>query len=184
MIFHVSATPGLNVLKPHVSTHGKAWVYAIENLVTGLLFGIRHDDFDFIISDENGKPVVYECYPNAFERVYLGKSCSVYELDDRDFIRGMTSWTPELVSDHEVPVLNEIFIEDIYTRLLSEESRGNLVLHRYREDGAYKKRISEHIVDRLIRFDAFKHLETDERFQKYYKNLIEALQGIMDGHLL
>ena len=88
------------------------------------------------------------------------------------------------MSDHEVPVLNEIFIEDIYTRLLSEESRGNLVLHRYREDDAYKKRISEHIVDRLIRFDAFKHLETDERFQKYYKNLIEALQGIMDGHLL
>lgn len=185
MIYHVSSVSGLTVLKPHVSTHGKAWVYAIENLVTGLLFGIRHDDFDFMIyTDENGRPVLRECYPNAFESVYKGRSCSVYELDEKDFMRGMTSWKPELVCDHEVPVLNEFFVEDIYARLLDEESQGNLVIHRYQEDAAYKKQISEHIVDRLIRFDAIQHLETDERFQKYYKRLIEALQGIMDGHLL
>lgn len=185
MVYHVSGVSGLKVLKPHVSTHGKAWVYAIENLVTGLLFGIRHDDFDFqIVTDENGRPILCECYPNAFESVYRGRGCSVYELDDKDFMKGMTSWKPELVCDHEVQVLNEIPVEDIYERLLAEESQGSLVIHRYQEDAAYKRRISEHIVDRLIRFDAMQHLETDKRFQKYYKRLIEALQDIMDGHLL
>ncbi len=185
MVYHVSGESGLTVLKPHVSTHGKAWIYAVEDLVTGLLFGVKHDDFDFMIyTGENAKTFLSECYPNAFESVYRGRSCSVYELDDRDFMRGMTSWTKELVCDHEVPVLKEIPVEDIYRRLLSEESQGSLVIQRYREDAAYKKRISEHIVDRLIRFDAIKCLETDERFQKHYRGLIEALRDIMDGHLL
>ena len=55
MLFHVSSTPDIKVLEPRVSTHGKAYVYAIENLVTGLLFGAKKDDFDLIIStDEAG----------------------------------------------------------------------------------------------------------------------------------
>ena len=39
MLYHVSSTQNIKVLEPRVSTHGKAYVYAIENLVTGLLFG-------------------------------------------------------------------------------------------------------------------------------------------------
>ena len=54
MLYHISKIAGLKILKPQVSTHKKAYVYAIENVVTGLLFGAPHDDFDFIISEENG----------------------------------------------------------------------------------------------------------------------------------
>ena len=50
MLYHISKTAGLKILKPHVSTHKKAYVYAIENVVIGLLFGASQDDFDFIIS--------------------------------------------------------------------------------------------------------------------------------------
>ena len=53
-----------------------------------------------------------------------------------------------------------------------------------KESAEYKQMISKHVVDRLIRFDAMKHIETDERFQRYFKDIIAALQGIMDGHLL
>ena len=62
MLYHISKIAGLKILKPQVSTHKKAYVYAIENVVTGLLFGAPHDDFDFIISEENGIPVIMECY--------------------------------------------------------------------------------------------------------------------------
>ena len=65
MLYHISKIAGLKILKPQVSTHKKAYVYAIENVVTGLLFGAPHDDFDFIISEENGIPVIMECYPNV-----------------------------------------------------------------------------------------------------------------------
>ena len=60
----------------------------------------------------------------------------------------------------------------------------NLILHHYTDTQEYKEIIAKHIVDRLIRFDVLNHLETDARFQKYYKQIILALQSIMDGHLL
>lgn len=59
-----------------------------------------------------------------------------------------------------------------------------MVIRRFENSAEYKKMISTHIVDRLIRFDAIKYIETDARFQKDFKDIIEALQGAMDGHLL
>ena len=66
MLYHISKTAGLKKLKPQVSTHKKPYVYAIENVVTGLLFGAPHDDFDFIISEENGIPVIMEFNKDKF----------------------------------------------------------------------------------------------------------------------
>lgn len=36
MLYHVSPKAGLKILQPHKSTHKKAYVYAIENMVTGI----------------------------------------------------------------------------------------------------------------------------------------------------
>ena len=92
MLYHVSPKTGLKTIQPHVSTHKKAYVYAIENMVTGILFGAKQDDFDFIIStDESDTPIIYECYPDAFKKIYQGKSRSVYLVDEKDFQRGLTS---------------------------------------------------------------------------------------------
>lgn len=187
MVYHVSPKAGLKTLKPSVSTHKKAYVYAIDNMVTGMLFGAKHDDFDFIIStDAHGIPAVYECYPDAFKKIYQGRSCSVYAVDEHSFQRGVTSWTPELVSGEEVEVIKEISIDDLYQRLLTEEQRGTLRLFRYEFSDAYRQKIASHIVDRLFRFEIdLPHcIETDARFATYYKDMIQALLSITDGHLL
>lgn len=184
MLYHVSSVSGLTVLMPRVSSHGKAYVYAIDNLVTGLLFGAKHDDFDFLIdADANGTPEIYECYPDAFSTIYQGKSCSVYELREDGFVRGVTSWNPELVCESEVPVEKEIKVTDLYNRLRKEASAGKLILHRYADTQEYRQTITEHIVDRLIRFDAMDLIDKDPRFQKYYRSIIESLRSVMDGHL-
>lgn len=187
MLYHVSQKTGLKSLQPHVSTHNKAYVYAIENMVTGMLFGTKQDDFDFNIStDDKGIPVIYECYPNAFQSIYKEKSCSVYQVNDEGFQRGITSWEPELVCENEVEVINEIFIEDLYQRLLEEEQGGNLIIHKYEFCDEYRKTIASHIIDRLIRFeiDLNKCIEQDRRFSIYYKDLVQELVSVMDGHLL
>lgn len=184
MLYHVSAVSGISVLKPQVSTHGKAYVYAIRNLTTGLLFGTKHDDFDFMILEEDGRTEVYECYPDAFCTIFRGKRCSIYEIPEDDFVEGVTGWEPELVCGHEVTVEQEMLVEDLYEKLLEEQMAGNLVVHRYEDQMEYKKRISEHIIDRLIRFEVLDREMSDVRFEKYYKNIIEALREIMDGHLL
>ena len=187
MLYHVSPITGLKTLRPHVSTHKKAYVYALENMVTAILFGAKHDDFDFIIdTDEQNIPVIYECYPGALVKIYQGKRCSVYEVENGDFQRGKTAWAPELVCGHEVPVKKEIIIEDLYKRLLEEEQNGSLQIHRYEFSDTYRKKIASHIVDRLFRFeiDLEACLKQDDRFSSHYKDLIQGLSAAMDGHLL
>ncbi|MCM1188261.1 MAG: hypothetical protein NC541_03070 [bacterium] len=186
MVYHISETPGIRVLTPKVSTHKKAYVYGVENLVTGLLFGVRQDDFDFMIyTDDEDRPHICECYPDGMRKKYAGRSCSVYELPEEGFLRGMTSWSAELVSPQEVRVERETAVPDLYQRLLEEEERGTLVIHRYQDSPEYRKMISEHIVDRLIRFDILKgDWEKDERFAGCYRPIIEALLSVTDGHLL
>lgn len=75
---------------------------------------------------------------------------------------------------------------DLHERLLAEEEQGNLLIHRYEHSKGYRKRIAEHIVDRIIRFeiDLTDIAETDARFSRYYKGIVHALAQIMDGHLL
>lgn len=185
MLYHVSPIPGLTVLQPQISSHGKAYVYAVEQLATGLLFGAPKDDFDFLMDcDEDGTPVVYECYPNALEEKYCGKRCSVYEVNEDGFQRGITGWEPELVCETSVPVQREVQIADLYVRLLQEQEQGQLILYRYNDTPDYRRLISGHIVDRLIRFNVLEYQDTDRRFQTYYAKIIEALRFIMDGHLL
>lgn len=185
MLYHISQIHGLKIVEPRKSTHGKSYVYAIEDLVTGLLFGVKKDDFDFIIcTDEKGKPDIYECYPKAFELRYKSKSCSVYEVDDRNFKRGQTNWEPELVSDVPVHVIKEVVIDNIYDKLLEENRNGKLNIHYYKDKLVYKAFISRHIVDRLIRFDAFHLIKKDERFQLYYSKIISLLEDTMSGKYL
>lgn len=187
MLYHVSNTAGLKTLVPHASTHKTPYVYAVENRVTGLLFGARQDDFDFIIStDENGKPTVCECYPDAFEKIYRGKGCSVYAVDDAGFQRGMTAWSEELVSEAEVKVLQETRIDDLYACLLAEEEQGNLIVRRYEHTAEYRAMVAAHVVDRLIRFDVdlTKCLAQGSRFAVYYRDIVEGLRKLTDGSLL
>lgn len=185
MLFHVSPTPNLAALSPRVSAHGKAYVYAVDHLTTGLLFGAKHDDFDFRISiNDDGTPELYECYPGTFRSVYEGKRCSIYELKDDGFQRGMTGWEPELVCESEVAVERETVIDDLHARLMQEAAEGRLILYLFADTPEYKRLISSHIVDRLIRFDALRRLDTDPRFQRHFRAIIEALNAIMDGHLL
>ena len=187
MLYHVSPFAGLTTLQPRVSTHGIGYVYAIENMVTGLLFGAKMDDFDFILStDERETPVIYECYPDALKSVYQDKNCSVYLLHDDGFQRNKTSWSAELVCENEVQVIDELIIDDLYNRLLDEERNEKLVIHRYEYSTEYRKIISKHIVDRVIRFEINLNriTETDSRFSKYYKTIVNELMQITDGHLL
>ena len=62
----------------------------------------------------------------CIKKIYQGKSCSVYLVDEKDFQRGLTSWNPEFVSEKEVEVISEIVIDDMYQRLLEEEHNGKV----------------------------------------------------------
>ena len=45
MLYHASSEAGLRLLEPHISTHGKAYVYAINNKITALCFGAPRENW-------------------------------------------------------------------------------------------------------------------------------------------
>lgn len=182
MLYHISRTQGLKELRPHVSTHGRAYVYAVRNLTTGLLFGAPHDDFDFFIDEAAGVTVLMECYPGAFDGIFSGVSCSIYELPEASFQGGITGWDAEYVCPQAVPVAREIFVPSLRDRLLAEEAAGRLQIRRYEKNEAYKKIIAGHIVDRLMRFDQV--YAREPRLLAHYGQIMAALQRAMDGSLL
>ncbi len=149
MLYHASKEKGIKVLKPHVSTHGKAYVYAIAGKVTAVCFGAPHSDFDLLMDEKGGIVHLYECYPDAFIDVYENKSCSLYELSEEGFETGKTGWEPELVCEKEVPVLNEVAIEDVYSFLKISEESGECVLHRFSEKPEYKELITSELEERI-----------------------------------
>lgn len=184
MLYHVSPAAGLTVLEPRVSTHGQPWVYALADEVTALLFGARQDDFDFCIdTNEDGLAEVWECWPGALQGCYGGQRCSVYEISEVGFLSGQTGWSPEWVCPAPVPVLRETPVPDLYARLTAEAARGSLILHRWEDTPDYRARISNHVVDRLIRWNILDH-PIPPRLTAHFGPLIEALQAVLDGRYL
>lgn len=184
MLYHVSPTAGLKLLEPRPSTHGKAYVYALPDRTAALLFGARHDDFDFLIDEEAGVPAVWECWPGAFETVFRGKRCSVYAVQEEGFVQGATGWDPERVCPRPVAVQSEEPVADLAAALEAGIAAGQLVLHRFSGEPAYKKLIAGHITDRLIRFDRVDAAGQDPRFQTHFARLLAALQEVLSGNYL
>lgn len=188
MLYHASDTPSLTVLEPRASTHGTPYVYALESFAQTLVFGAKHDDFDFNISTVDGRLVVSECYPGAFERVYAGRSCSVYAVDEEGFERGRTGWDSELVSERPTAVVSETRIDDLLAAL--RENDG-IELVEYRDEPEYRKFVANHVVDRMIRFgvldkgeDGSCYADRNERFRTHYRRLVDALKQAISGDLL
>ena len=179
-LFHVSNTGNLRVLKPHISTHGKPYVYATENLAFSLLFGSKKSwgDFDGIYGIENGIAYFYEAYEGALKRRFEGQVCYVYEVDPTNFEAGKTNFKGEVVSEKPVQVLSETKIEDLYNHLLNFFKEGKINLHFFENTNAYKKIIDNHISKRLIEFGV---LENKSRAiykicQEKFPQIVEKLE--------
>jgi len=151
MLYHASREAGLRSIELSVSTHGKAFVYAIRNRITAVCFGAPKDDFDLLMDEADGIPHLYECYPHATEAVYRGRSCSLYAVVEEGFISGATGWDAELVCESAVPVIREERIGDILSFLMSAVAQGACVLHRYSEDRQYRFMLREELGERIDR---------------------------------
>ena len=182
MLYHVSSTSNLKILVPRISTHGKAYVYAIENVVTAMLFGAKHSDFDFIIDTRNdGRPRLSECYEGGFERIFKDKTCSIYTVDRNGFKKGITGWSPEYVSENRVRILKEDHVRDLHNRLMLEEEQGNLSIRTFEDTSEYKTEIENHIKDRLIRFNIVNSNCIDPMILSRYGYLIDEIRRSKKG---
>lgn len=152
-LYHVSTTPNLKILQPHLSSHGKPYVYATSNLDFALFFGGKNSDGDFdgITGIKQGVPYFFEAYEGALKKRFEGSKCYIYEVEASSFSRA-TSFRGEVVSEKPVKVLNCEEINDLYQYLLQQNANGKLELHFFENSKEYKEMINNHISDRIIRY--------------------------------
>lgn len=175
MLYHASHISGLKELQPQVSTHGKPYVYAIRSRLMAILFGAQKDDFDLLIDGENGKAVLYECYPDAVKAVYSGKNCSLYTVEETGFQKGMTGWDEELVCSTSVTVRLEEKIDDIYQELMLAVKEGTCEIHFFEQSETYLSFLRDELQERV---DAFgiseEYRKQDPRFVQYHNKLLKG----------
>lgn len=163
-LYHISHTPNLKEIEPHISTHGKNYVYAIEYLPLGLFFGIRgHGDFDGILSgrgkNKEHLPYFSEAYEGALN-LYKGQKCYVYEVDSKYFSQ-KTSWSEEYVSEKPVKVLNCRVVEDILSEMEEYEREGKIKLNRYSLDEQYQTLMNNYLKERIEMYGIWKNPKTE-----------------------
>lgn len=173
MLYHASCVSGLKRLEPRVSTHQTPYVYAIRSKLTAMLFGAPKDDFDLLIDLEDGRPVLYECYPAALKKVYSGKQCSIYTVSENGFLTGMTGWEEELVCPTSVTVVGEEVVEDIYTQLMRASENEQCTIHFFAPEENYLSFLREELQERICAFGmTAEEMRRDTRFLLYHHKLL------------
>ena len=79
----------------------------------------------------DGKQHYFERFPNQLEILYKGKQGYIYYLESRDGLTHTKGHTWE--SESDVPVAQCEVVMDLYDEILQEETKGNIMIHRYSE---------------------------------------------------
>ena len=180
-LYHVSSIPDLKILEPRVSTHGKPYVYATENLEFAMLFGSKksNGDFDGTYGINDGKPFFYEAYPGALKRRFSGEECYIYEVDSANFEKGKTSFSGEVVSEKPAKILNCKKVNDVYQYLLNEISAGKMIFKQYDDsDKEYVSMMEEYIRDRIIRFNVLQNKDSNiyKFCKEYFPKIVQEIE--------
>lgn len=154
MLYHGTATGGLRMIKANSKSHasGKLVAYFTEDRCYALVC-CRGKDENFVTMGlrEDGKQHYYERFPNQLEILYSGKQGYIYYLPEAATgLKNTKGHTWE--SKIDVPVCKYEVVDDVYSEILEEEKKGNIVIHRYfeidpDEQKMHASYIKEHIDD-------------------------------------
>lgn len=134
-VYHGSPVGGMERIIPKISSHGKPYVYATKKRIIATLFLGKWDDFILNLGTTNDNGIetinLTERYKNALYEVYGNKSGYLYTLDGTTFEEGRTSYSEEVVSKKEVPVIQCIKIENIILEILNYEKQDKIKIFRF-----------------------------------------------------
>jgi len=168
--YHGSKTPGIQTLYPNLSIHGEKYVYLTTKKEVALMYTVnaiesffekhnlvKPNQFHpwFPYGFKHGILQINEYYPNAFEETYKGKSGYLYTCSEPlHDISNQTNIFCAITTKEKIEVLKETFIEDIYAELLELESKGLIMIKRYKDwTDKQLKGIEQSILDEIERLD-------------------------------
>jgi hypothetical protein len=168
------------VLQPHYLAGDDPVIFGTPNRTLSICYLARWSDSDFYQYTEGNDGIIYldEKYPNAFEKVYKGKTGYLYELDPSTFEWDYQLSRSEFISRREPIVLNFEFI-NVYDELQKEARLGNLKINRFQSQGKVidnpkKKGLSAVIIKGNPYYT--KYGRDADKYKKYYKDIASLLR--------
>lgn len=129
ILYHGSATGGLQALRPALSEHGKPYLYFSVNPVVAAFYTVHcverpHNWFPYGL--EEGVPVYPEYYPDALADVYAEQRGYLYQCENPGTLENPTGISVAMVCEHPLPVSAVEEIPDMYRWFLRREQEGKL----------------------------------------------------------
>ena len=175
-LYHASPVQGLTQIIPHVSTHGRSWVYATDDLAVAVVFlGRLGGDFTCASGMVSGKPYLCERFAGAFDRRYGSAAGSIYVLPGDSFASGQTSYSKDLVSSQAVKPLEEMKVANAKKYLLRLEADGNLILKFYPERFCIADDDNDLVLKAVRMYRRFGQ-KVLEQVQEFHPNLLQRVK--------
>lgn len=143
MLYHGSSIGKLTELKPFLSEHSKPYIYFASNPVVALFYTVKAVEKPFSwfpYGFKNGIPVYTEYYPEALADVYKGKMGYIYEFENIDGAKNPTEINCACVCTAPLKTEKITEIPDVYKRLLEHEKNGELIVERYEDLSAGRRK--------------------------------------------
>ncbi len=180
-VYHASSTQGLKVIAPRQSTHGQPWVYATTDIALAALFICSNGgDLSCSVGYLNGQLHICERWPGAFDELYDGRSGSIYVLAGQTFRQGMTSFAGEVVSEMEIPVLDEILVADAKKYIVDLQTAGRLTIYRYPDRPSCYPVDDQDLVNKAVSFSRHHAKAVKEYLERHHPHLLQRVQEAMN----
>lgn len=138
IVYHGSPIGNLKVIYPHISTHGKNYVYATEYKEMAFIYMQHWNDFILNVSfGKDGILEITERYMGAIDELYKGKNGYLYELCSDNFVKGLTGFEGEMISDKEEMVIHGTYIDDALSVIEELNKKGNIRIRYYPDKPDY-----------------------------------------------
>lgn len=152
--YHGSRVDHIHTLQPHISNHGKAWVYLTSKRENALVYlsnavekfhqdhNIKHDGPFYTWAsygfNKEGVLVIEEYYPHATEETYKGIDGFIYGADHIENYMEQKDIPFAVVTDTPVEITTAEYIPDTYEEMLRLEKSGAIIIRRYEKHSIEK----------------------------------------------
>ncbi len=174
-LYHGSHIQGLKVISPKESGHGTPYVYAVSELAFAAIFSVPvRNSLIAAWGRLEGIPYFCEKKDSAFNLFYEGKKSSIYTVDSKDFFHREGTWRDEFVSEVEVPILEEIKIDNVKEYLLDLQEQGKFRYISFEEREKYFPNYKEEdISDALKMVEKYGPEETLDSLNQWRPDLTD-----------
>lgn len=139
MYYHGSPTGGIQVLRPNETSFkkfredGEAHVFLSSNKAHATLYAVKCYNYHYGFDKDTGLPKYYEPYEGCVKDYYAGKSGYLYTLEAHESIVPLKGIKYAFRTRESVRVKSVEFIQDVYTKLLDYEDKGEFIIVRYKD---------------------------------------------------